>query len=401
MEKFTPERARSHNTQLVLKTIYESGPISRAALARVTGLAPPTVSEVVADLIAQGLVEELGYGPSTGGKRPVLLDIVRDSRYLISLSLARECFCGALINLRGEIVHRVDLPLHGRDGDEALRLVYAAVDALVAVADHPLLGIGIGAPGLVDAVDGVMWQAINLNWREVPLRRLLQERYGLPVYIANDCQVAALGERTFGARGIDLRDLVVINVEFGVGAGIVLHGRLLYGNPLGAGEIGHVVVDPEGELCRCGNRGCLEACVSTRAIVRRAQALARSTPDSLLHRFAVDPAAITFDTVCRAFEADDPTMRRLIQDVGCQLGAVIAYLVGAFGSCRVLIAGPLARFGPFLLDVMRAETAGRCLPSLVANSEIGYTSLGSDIVLLGASALLLHHELGLFASAWA
>jgi hypothetical protein len=177
MEKITPERARTHNTQLVLKTIYESGEISRADVARSTSLARPTISEVVTDLIEQGLIEELGYGPSTGGKRPVLLDIVNDSRHLICLNLARESFCGALINLRGEIVHRVELPLNGRDGDVALDLVYSVVDALVGVASRPLLGIGIGAPGLVDAVNGVMRQAVNLNWQDIPLRGLLGKRY--------------------------------------------------------------------------------------------------------------------------------------------------------------------------------------------------------------------------------
>jgi predicted NBD/HSP70 family sugar kinase len=398
MEKITPERARTHNTQLVLKTIYESGEISRADVARSTSLARPTISEVVADLIEQGLIEELGYGPSTGGKRPVLLDIVNDSRYLIGLNLARESFCGALINLRGEIVHRVELPLNGRDGDVALDLVYAVVDALVETASRPLLGIGIGAPGLVDAVNGVMRQAVNLNWQDIPLGCLLWERYDLPVHTANDCQVAALAEHTFGNSADSARDLVVINVGWGVGAGIVHGGHLLHGNPLGAGEIGHVVVAENGERCRCGNRGCLETLVSTQAILRRARSVAQSIPDSLLHRFAAHPETITFDTVCQTFEAGDEATRQVIRDVGRNLGIAAANLVGAFGSCRILIAGRVSCFGPFLLDAIRVEMTRRCFPSLARDTEIGFVSLGSDIVLLGASALLLHNELGLFAT---
>jgi predicted NBD/HSP70 family sugar kinase len=173
----------------------------------------------------------------------------------------------------------------------------------------------------------------------------------------------------------------------------------LHGNPLGAGEIGHVVVDEEGERCRCGHRGCLETLVSTRAILRRARSIAQDVPDSLLHSFATHPETITLDTVCQAFEADDGAVRQVVRDVGRYLGIAAANLVGALGSCHILIAGHVSCFGPFLLDAIREEMTRRCLPSLARDTEIGYVSLGSDIVLLGASALLLHNELGLFATA--
>jgi N-acetylglucosamine repressor len=392
--KATPERARAHNSQLVLKTIYDSGQTSRADIARATRLARPTVSDVVSDLMEQGLVEEVGYAPSTGGRRPILLQVVDDSRHLIGIDLARRDFRGAVINLRGRVRHRVDLPLHGRDVDAALALVYDLVDALVEAAGSPLLGIGIGAPGLVDAANGVMHQAVNLNWRDVPLRRLLEERYDLPVYMANDCQVAALAEYTFGDTS-STKDLVVINVGWGVGAGIVLNGHVLHGNPFGAGEIGHVTVVEGGEQCRCGNCGCLETVASRRAIVRRAQAVAQSDPRSLLHQFAASPEAITLDTVLQAFEAGDEAVRQVIHEAGQSLGVAVANLVGVLGSCRILISGSVTCFGQFLIDVIRGEMVRRCLPALASDTEVGVVSLGADIVFLGASALLLHHELGL------
>ena len=199
MKKATRERARTHNTQLVLKTIYEQGQISRADIARATHLTRPTVSTVVNELMDRGLIQEVGYAPSTGGKRPVLLSVAIDSRHLIALNLARESFCGAVINLGGDIQHYIDLPLDGRDGTVALDLIYEVVDKLMDATDRPILGIGVGAPGLVDTVEGVMREAVNLNWRNVPLRHLLQERYTLPVYMANDCQLAALAEYTFGS----------------------------------------------------------------------------------------------------------------------------------------------------------------------------------------------------------
>ncbi len=394
-KKATHEQTRIHNTQLVFSTIYERGEISRAEVARVTRLTRPTVSDVVVDLMAEGLIEEVGRAPSTGGKRAILLRVDEDSRYLIGLDLAREDFRGALINLRGEIKHRVSLPLEGRDGNAALDLVYALVDVLIAAARHPLLGIGIGAPGLVDAVDGVIHQAVNLNWRDVHLRDLLQERYRLPVHMANDCQVAALGEYTFGENNRS-KDLVVIHVGKGVGAGIVLNGRLFHGNPLGAGEIGHVTVVENGERCQCGNTGCLETVTNSRAIVRQAQAQARNTPQSILNQLAPNPDAITFETVCEAFAEGDEAARQVIRDVGQHLGATAANLVGVLGGCRILLAGRITCFGQFLLDVVQETMVRRALASLSQTSEIDFVSMSADIILLGAAALLLHEELGLF-----
>ena len=379
---------------MVLRTIYDCGQISRADIARATRLTRPTVSDVVAGLMKKGLVEEVGRGLSTVGKPPILLSVADDSRHLIGIDLARGDFRGAVINLRGKIWQRIDLPLRGRNGDAALALAYDLIDALVETASSPLLGIGIGAPGLVDAVNGVVHHAVNVDWQDVPLRSLLQERYDLPVYVANDCQVAALAEYTFGD-GDSTKCLVVINVGWGIGAGIILNGQLLHGNPFGAGEIGHVAVVEDGERCQCGCFGCLETVVSRRAIVRRAQSIAQNDPHSLLHQFAPGPEAITLDVVLQAFESGDELVRQVIHEVGRGLGIAAANLVGVLGSCRILIAGSVTCFGQFLLDVIREEMYKRSLPALSRDTEVGIVSLGSDIVLLGASALLLPRELGL------
>jgi predicted NBD/HSP70 family sugar kinase len=395
LKKVTPEQARIHNRQLVFKTVYEHKEISRAAIARATHLTRPTVSAVVSELLAQGLVTEVGYGPSTGGKPPMLLSVEDDARHLIGVDLARGDFHGALINLRGVIRRRIDLPLNGRTGDAALALAHTLLDELVTASERPLLGVGVAAPGPVDAQRGLLLQAVNLGWRDVPLRQMLTERYGLPTYVANDCQVAALAEYTFGENESD-RDLVVINVGEGIGAGLVLNGQLFYGNLFGAGEIGHLVVDKDGPRCRCGNRGCLEMVASKRALLTQASALMRDEPDSALWRFAETPDAVTLADVCAAFAADDADVRQLVRRVGRHLGEAVAALVTVLGGPRVRVAGSLDCFGTYLLEALQAELARRALPALVADTDIGPATLGEDLVLLGASALLLPNELGLF-----
>jgi predicted NBD/HSP70 family sugar kinase len=173
----------------------------------------------------------------------------------------------------------------------------------------------------------------------------------------------------------------------------------LHGNPLGAGEIGHVTAVEDGALCQCGNVGCLETQVSTRAIVQRARSVARNDPHSRLHQFASHPEQISFETVCQVFQAGDEAVRRVVRDVGQGLGIAAANLVGVLGSCHIAISGRVRCFGPFLLDAIRQAMNERCLPTLARDTEIGFVTLNSDIVLLGASALLMSNELGLFAPA--
>lgn len=392
--KATHQQTKIYNQQLVLKTIYDRGPISRADVARLTKLTRVTVSEMVADLLEKGLVAEVGRGPSAGGKTPILLSVVEDAYHLIGVDLANDEFRGAIVNLRGELRHVLSLPLEDQDGQKTLELVYTLLDALVAEAGRPLLGIGIGTPGLLDTKQGVVRQAVNLDWRDLPLGSLLEARYGLPVYIANDSQLTALAEHIFGG-GKDVANLAAVRVGRGVGAGIVLDGRLYQGHGFGAGEIGHIVIVPGGEPCRCGNSGCIETLGGTLGITRRAQLLAPAAPDSLLNRLVSRPSAITFEHVLEAFQAGDPLARRIGFEAGRAIGFAVACLTSALDVKRVLLVGSATRFGPEWLEVVREELRNRALPVLAQETEIVFGESGAKAVILGASALLLTRELGL------
>lgn len=395
-QKATRKQTKVHNRRLVLKTIYDHGRISRADIARATHLTPTTVSDIVTDLMERGLVEEIGYGPSAGGKPPILISVVDDSYNLIGIDLASGEFRGAVVNLRGEISHRVNLPLHDQDGDVALALVYELIDELIAATDSRLLGIGIGTPGLMDPIHGVVRRAVNLDWRDLPLRSLLKKRYSLPVYVANDSQVAALAEYTFGEnRGA--KNLVVITVENGIGAGIVLNGQLFYGDTFGAGEIGHITVVENGHQCRCGNSGCLETVASGRALVERAKAIAQENSHSLLHQFIEAPEQITMAAVCRAFKAGDEAVQKMVGEAGRYLGMVMASIASVLSVRRILITGSVMCLGQDWLDIISQEMTRRSLEIIARETEIGMSSMSSDIVVLGASALVLTYELGLFA----
>ena len=197
IKKATHQETKEHNRDLVLKTIFEADTVSRAEIARITRLTRTTVSEVVGGLLAEGLVREVGIGSSIGGKSPILLGLVKDSRYMISLNLAHDQFCGAVVNLRGEIKDMESLPVSGRDGEQALALVYEILDRLMKKQWTPLVGIGVGTPGLVNTREGLVINAVNLDWQNLPLAQLLQDRYQLPVHIMNDSQAASIGEYVY------------------------------------------------------------------------------------------------------------------------------------------------------------------------------------------------------------
>jgi predicted NBD/HSP70 family sugar kinase len=394
LEKATRQHLRNHNSQLLLQIIYNANEISRADLARLTHLTRTTVSEVVSGLIEQGLIQEVGQGPVGIGRTPTLLSVVEDSRHIIAVNITEVELQGAIVNLRGAIRHRATLPLATLDGDVVLAQLASFIDSLIRAAGSPLLGIGISTPGLIDTPNGIVRQSVHFGWHDMLLRGILQARYSLPIYVANDSHMIALAEYMFD-RHQQSTNLVAITVGQGIGAGIVLDGRLFAGDEYGAGEIGHVVVDEHGLPCKCGNAGCLETVASIPAIVHRAQMLAQTNPSSLLHQFAPSWAEVTIDTVIQAFHAGDPSVQQIIIVIGRYLGIGVANLIGALGIRRIVITGYVASFGQILRDSVQQEVNRRVLPLLAQKTKIEIVTQGPDMVCLGAAALLLTHELGL------
>ncbi|MFL5727265.1 MAG: ROK family protein [Chloroflexota bacterium] len=394
--KATHAQTRQHNHRLVLRTVYDFGPISRADVARSTGLTRTTVGDVVGALLDEGMVEEVGRGPSTGGKSPILLSLVGDARQVIGLDLGESVFSGALVNLRGDVRRVVELPVEGRNGRAALELVFRLVDELLGESTTAPLGIGVGTPGLVDTRTGTIRWAVNLDWQDLPLGGLLHERYGLPSNVANDSQAAALAEYTFGAEGRRVLNLVTIKVGRGIGAGLVLNGSLFQGDGFGAGEIGHVAVVDDGAACRCGRFGCLETVASSRAIATRAAELATELGTPLAALAARrGHGELTIDDLVRAWLDGDPAARQAALEAARYLGRAIAALIGALNVGRVVLDGPVTGFGDEWLAAVADEARRRSLPLLSGDTEIEFGRLSENVVVLGASALLITRELGL------
>lgn len=384
---------KRHNARLVLKTIYNQEPISRADIARITNLTATTVSHVIGEWLADGVVEEVGSLSTERGKPPTLVGLRKNSRHVVALNLAQHVFRAGILNLRGELLHQQSAPAAGLQGEQALAAVHAMVDRLLPRVDQPLLGIGVGAPGIINVEQGVIRRAVNLHWYDLPLAHLLAQRYDLPIHIVNDNQASLLAEQIFGQHK-NSTDLVVIRVGRGIGAGIMVNGRMIH--TAGAGEIGHVTVVEDGERCSCGNRGCLETVASSRAIVQQARQLMRSHPHSWLSRQAAPQGDLDMPMVVAALAAGDEFLAPIVARAGRALGVVIAHLVSILSTPHILLCGSVADLGEALLQPIKTEVERRSFTAQLHPPQIDFVSLKNDIIMLGATALLLRNELGLF-----
>jgi predicted NBD/HSP70 family sugar kinase len=379
-EKATHQRTRTFNQRLVLRALHDDSPLSRADLARLTGLTRTSVSDLVGSLIDDDLIEEIGRGRSSGGKSPILLRVAPDGRHVIGLDLGEAQFSGAVVNLRGEILRSIHVPLEGRNGDAAIELVCELVDAVRADDRSALLGIGIGAPGIIDTSTGTVRWSVNLDWAELSLGPLLERRYGVPVVVANDSHAAALAELTFFRRPRP-NNLIVVRVGRGVGAGIILNGQLFQGDGYGAGEFGHISTRSGDTLCRCGRTGCLETMASMRALVDAAG--------------AIEPTITDESTLAAAYLAGVTGVRQIVLEAAREIGVAVGWLIGVLNVRHVLLVGPVAEFGDEWLDEVRRYARSSVLATLSLDTQIEYGHVHDDVVVLGASALLMEQQLGL------
>ncbi|MDY0910551.1 ROK family transcriptional regulator [Microbacterium sp. CFBP9034] len=360
--KVLPEHARGHNRSLVLQTLFHQNAMSRADLSRETGLTRVTISDLVAELIADGFVAEIGVREASGpGKPAMLVDLDRDGHRIIGIDLSEsDAFIGAVLTLDGDIVVRREVPLP--PADDVVATVVELARVLVEESHAPVLGIGVGTPGVVDD-HGVILTAPNFGWAGFDLEGALQDALGLPVLVANDANAAVLAEYTFGGAG---DDVLLVKVGRGVGSGLLAAGQPMRGSHFAAGELGHVTVGTDGgPVCVCGKVGCLEAWLSVPSLTKRLA------------------------------EASDPAARDgILRDAGERLGIALAPVVGVLDLSEVILSGP-----PELLDGPLAEQAvetlrTRTLAQFHDGVRVRMTEQGQDIVLRGAAVMVLSGQLG-------
>jgi predicted NBD/HSP70 family sugar kinase len=345
------------------------------------------VSDLTEELINEGLVAEVGLGVSIGGKPPTLLSVPSNARIAIGIDLGDNELRGSLINLRGETLYTATVQGNVK-GDEAVNQVITLIDTLLQhVEREVLLGIGLGSPGLVSLEDGVVRRAVKYQWREVPLKSILQQKYQVPVSIANDSHVAALAEYIYGVDPNE-ENLVLLNVGEGISAGLILSGKIFAGDGFGAGEIGHVCVEPNGLPCRCGHIGCLETVASLRALAQMTREVFSDvnglTNDAILARLV------------KAIEENNPESIQIAGRVGEYLGLAVANIVGLLNIHKIVLAGPISALGETMTQSIVDSLQKKALDTISSQTQVLVSKLGTNIVQIGAAAFVQQSTLGLF-----
>jgi glucokinase len=312
-----------------------------------------------------------------------------DETWFIGIDLGGTKIGTGLVNQRGELAawdYQLTEAVQGRDA--VIRRMLSAVRQVIQEAGHDpttISGVGIGSPGPLDIPAGMLLDPPNLpTLHNLPLRQIVQDALGIPTYLENDANAAAIGEYLYGA-GQGTRQMIYVTASTGIGGGLILNGQIYHGATGGGGEIGHMTIVPQGPHCGCGNRGCLEAMASGTAIAREGQERVSRGVPTLIADLADPVSGISAKTVVQAMEQGDPYATDIVLEAMHYLGIGMANLVNLFNPEVIVIGGGLTNLGDTLLDPVRRTIDLRAFPAASRQVRVTLAQLGADVGIIGAA----------------
>ncbi len=371
------------------------GPLSRTDIADITGYSRSTITTVVNELTDAGILEEIGDGESSGGRRPRVVSFRPDFGYIIAVDMGATGLDLAIADFNAAMLERVSLPIDVRDGAAPiLGLIHRlAIDLLEhnGIPPEKIYAFGIGVPGPVDFAAGILNSPpIMPGWDAYPIRAFFRTAFPNAVVIVdNDVNMMALGELAAGS-GRRHENFIFVKVGTGIGCGIVARGEIYRGSTGSAGDIGHICADKNGPMCHCGNIGCLEAIAAGPAIAHRAAEAALAGRSQILKKYYEQCGGqLTAVEVGRAAAEGDKVANEIVRDSGYIIGEVLAGLVNFFNPSLILIGGGVSHIGLLFLSSIRSGILTRSLPLSTRHLRIDTSVLAQDAGLIGATALAL------------
>lgn len=379
------------NRSIILNKIRLDGPISRIELAKGNRISPSTVAAAVQELIREGYVTEIGRGESSGGRKPILLRFAPDNHFLFAASISNTVIEVAQLNLEANILRKKSAPVGTRQGEGVIELMLGMIDRFVTETGSldACIGIAVTTPGVVNVEQGVVYYNSKLRLNDVPVKQLVESRYGIKTWVENDTNSLVLAERRFGSYS-SFANLIYIMVGNGIGAGILVNDMILRGKLGGAGEFGHTSVNRSGIRCECGNVGCLENSVSWPAVHSRMMAAMASGRQTLIHDLTggdfsrIEPAVYK-----EALSREDRLAMDITEEIAEHLGAGIVNLVNLFNPGAIVLGGNVAQDNPILLHKVEEHISRYAMRILKDDLVVGQSSLGDDGKLIGAAAVVL------------
>jgi len=370
----------------ILRLIYTMGPLSRTDLAQQLNIALSLVGPVIRKALDGGYLIEDGFRPSKGGRRPILLRINPAFGKLVGVDIGRSHIRFVVTDFAGKVVTRKLLPTDILKGkDRVLQVVHQELQAQIAKSPD-VAAIGIAHSGVIDPQHGsvLFWPMVE-GWENTPLRQIVEDAHKLPTFVVGDSvRAMAVTEERFG-QGKGLRSFVLVYLGRGIGSALYLDGHLLTGRDGLAGELGHTTVEENGDLCSCGNRGCLELCSSAAAVVRRVRSeLERGISSSLTSLIGGNLDQLSVETIVNAARDHDRLAERIMSEAGMRLGTALAGVVNLLNPEKVILTGKMPQVaGEIILEPLLYNLRQRALPRAVRDLPVVVSEFGEEAAAVG------------------
>lgn len=380
----------------IIKQLYYKNPLSLTELSKLTLKSLPLVTKVVNELVEEEYVQEQGLGPSTGGRRASLF-LLNPEKQRYVVSVATDQFTARMIiyDLANNVVYPVEmLELELTDDQETIDILISFIHHHIKVSGidkKKLLGVGIGMPGFISSEEGVNYSHLKTN-DGTNLARYLEDKLKLPVYIDNDSRLIAHAEHHFGA-AMGMKDVMVVNIGWGTGLGMIINGQLYRGNSGYAGEFSHIPLSNTGTLCSCGRRGCLEVETSLLVMTQKAKAEIEAGAATSMAELFKDKSRNIGEMFLEAARNHDPVAVSILSDAAFYIGKGVATLIHIMNPECVVLSGRGAAAGKILLPPIQQAINEFCIPRIADQTALVLSELAADAELLASASLVIENSL--------
>jgi len=379
LNKTSSQLLKARNRSLILNTIDKRGPVSRQDIVRLTKIRPATVISYIEKFINDSFVTEIGPGKSTGGRKPILLELNPKAAFVVGLHISETRIIAVIVNLKGKLITRISRKLSAPKGvksflTKVLKTIEEVIDK-TGLNKRKIIGIGLAVPGLVDDEKGIsVFCASHSWWRNIHFKDIVEKTFGVPTLVENDTRVLTLSERWFG-QAKKTKSFIYLDVSEGIAIGAFLNGSLYRGVGNSAGELGHTVIDKNGPLCNCGNYGCLEALASTIAVEKQMKQRTKQ--------------AVKFSAIVKAANNGDKAAVNVLRQAGNYLGIAVANVVNLFNPGLIIIGGLIAQADGLILEPLKETFTSHVLDKPADEVDIQLTGLDESAGAMGATTLVL------------
>lgn len=388
-----PKNAKSTQLKnMIIKSLYFDKAMSCAELSELFDKSFPSIAKAINELIEEGFVIEQGYAPSSGGRRPLMYAINAHALYILAIAMDQLSTRIQLVDLLNQpVADLMMFELKLADNDDALNVLVDNINNYldnIEIGKDKIAGIGIGMPGFINPVKGINYTYLDAGFK--PQTQYIAEATGLNVYLDNDSSLIALAEQKFGIAKWQ-KEVMVINLGWGIGLGMIVNGEIFRGRNGFAGEFSHIPLSDEGSLCECGKQGCLEAEASMLVVLKKAiDGIANGRITSLKYIDTIRSKQMG-DAIMEAANNGDQFAIELFADAGIKIGKALAILIHIMNPQTIVLSGRGAKVGKILLAPIQQALHKYCIPRLSKGTELVISDLGFDAELIGAAVLVMEN----------